>query len=174
MCNEYIMADLSRILERPVLWRDAWQMYFMPQGTTFPYIYWFRKVQYKKTKGKIWAVVPYLILRHFEYRYGIHLNTNIPVGKGLLIVHGGGVYLNCESIGSNFTVYQGVTLGTKQYGEKYSKKLPRIGNNVTIYTGAVVCGEITVNDNVCIGANAFVDKTVERGNTVVGIPAGKI
>lgn len=110
--------------------------------------------------------IPYCLLRHYEYKYGIHGGAGIHIGKGLLIVHGDGVYLNCKTIGDNFTVYQGVTLGKGSDGG-----IPIIGNNVTVYPNSVVCGGIIIGDNVTIGANAFVSHNVGDGLTVAGIPA---
>lgn len=168
-----IYSDLSRIVERDATTADFFKAFFMPRGGNFHYVLWYRIVSHlKQKKHRILAILPYFILRHYEYKYGMHLNTNIPVGKGLLIVHGGSVYLNCESIGDNFTVYQSVTLGSKKYGQQWEKDIPSIGDNVTIYTGAMVCGKIHVGDNVTIGAHAYVDKDVEDNATIIG-PAGR-
>lgn len=167
--KELIYSDLYRIKERKVNFKDMVRTYFVPQGTTFPYIFWLRVVHYLKNKGfRIMVVIPYFIMRHYEYKYDVHVNTNISIGDGILIVHGGAVYLNCKSIGNNFTVYQGVTLGSRKYGDKYKDEIPVIDNNVTIYTGAVVCGNIHIGDDVRIGANAYVDKDVEDGKTFIG------
>ena len=40
-----------------------------------------------------------------------------------------------------------------------------------IFTGAVVLGEIKIGDNVVIGANAVVTKSVPNNCTVAGNPA---
>lgn len=107
----------------------------------------------------------YLIHRHYEYKYGIHANTNIEIGKGLLIVHGDGVHLNCSKIGENFTCFQGVTLGANKSG------IPTVGNNVTVFTNAVVVGNIHLGYGSSVGANAYVDKDVPENTVVAGIPA---
>lgn len=52
--------------------------------------------------------------------------------------------------------------------------VPTIEDNVTIYTGAVVVGNITLHKGCIIGANAFVNKDVESNCLVAGIPAKKI
>jgi len=90
----------------------------------------------KLLKYSIGSII-YIIFRHYEYKYGIHVNTNIDIGKVLKIVHGDGVYLNCKSIGENFTVYQNVTLGTDRSGG-----IPKVDDKVTLYTGVVICGNI--------------------------------
>lgn len=54
-------------------------------------------------------------------------------------------------------------------------KCPQIGNNVEIGVGAKVIGNITIADNIKIGANAVVTKSFdEEGITLVGIPARKL
>ena len=50
--------------------------------------------------------------------------------------------------------------------------VPRIGNNVDIGYGAVIIGDIEIVDDVVIGANAVVNKSVlTPGAVVVGVPA---
>lgn len=164
----FLKADLGRILEREATLKDAIALYFRPQGTTFPYIFWFRHVQFLKRNHRILTIIPYLFLKHFEYKYGIHTNTNIHIGKGLLIVHGGSVFINCKSMGDNCTIYQGVTIGSRKYGKLFKDEIPIIGNNVTVYTGAVVCGNIEINDDARIGANLCITQNVEKGKTIKG------
>ncbi len=163
-----IRSDLARILEREPNVIDYFKVYFMPKGTTFPYVFWLRIVHGLKKKFKPLALLPYAFLRHYEYKYDIHANSNIHIGKGLLIVHGGALYLNCKEIGENFTVYQGVTLGSKRHEKKYADEIPSVGNNVSIYTGAVVCGDIMIGDNAVIGAHAYVSKNLKEGTKVIG------
>lgn len=144
--------------------------YFHPQGDVFPYVFWFRVEQALRRGGwfkRFLSVVFYPIYRHYEFKYGIHLNLNIEVGSGLYIVHGDGVYLNCERIGKNLTVYQGVTIGID--GKSFKK--PIVGDNVTVYPHALVVGDITIGDNGVVGALSFVSKSVEPGQRVCGAPA---
>ena len=165
----YIQSDLARIVDKNPSIIDFLQWYFIPKGYTFPYIVWLRIVQILKRKkyGKIYACIPYLIFRHYEYKYGIHTNTNICIGKGLKIYHGDGVYLNCKSIGKNFTVYQAVTFGSN----KGDNNIPTVQDNVTVYPGAIICGNIVLQKGCIVGANSFVNKDVAQGCTVAGNPA---
>jgi serine O-acetyltransferase len=49
---------------------------------------------------------------------------------------------------------------------------PIIGNNVYIGPGSKLFGDITIADNVKIGANSVVNKSIlQNGATAVGIPA---
>lgn len=86
---------------------------------------------------------------------------------GLLITHGTSTYVNDESIGKNCTINQNVTIGVSKGGKK-----PIIGNNVTIRTGAIVVGGITIEDNALIAAGSVVIRDVPAkcmvaGNTAV-------
>lgn len=138
----------------------------------FRYVFWLRVVSRLKQNTLLRysiAIIPYLILRHYQFKYGIHIGTSIPIGKGLFVQHGDGVYLNVQSIGENFTVYQGVTLGSSP-----DKDIPVVGNNVTVYMGAKVFGDVVLNDNCVVGANAVVTHDVEANAVVVGIPARRI
>ena len=108
-----------------------------------------------------------MIFRHYEYKYGIHLNSNIEVGKGLFIVHGDGVYLNCSKIGENVTIYQNVTCGS----QLVKGGIPELKDGVTICTGAVVVGDIVVGENSIIAANSYVSKDVAPKTLVGGMPA---
>lgn len=148
--------------------------YFFPKGTTFPHDVWFRIMQKCKTSKflKFTIGIPaYFIERHFSYKYDIHANTNIPVGKGLHIVHGSGVFLNCECIGDNFTVYQCVTLGSGKKKTDGNRTIPVVEDDVTIYTGAVIAGGITLHKGCVVAANSFVNKDVPAYTMVAGTPA---
>ena len=97
---------------------------------------------------------------HFEVKSDI-------IGNGLVFLHGYSTIINVEKMGINCQIWQNVTIGKERPGGKK----PIIGNNVRIFTGAVVVGDITIGDNVTIGANAVVNKSVPENCTVVGIPA---
>ena len=43
-----------------------------------------------------------------------------------------------------------------------------LGNNVYISTGAILTGELNINDNVTISANSFVNKNLIKTNILVG------
>ena len=89
------------------------------------------------------------------------------VGNGLVIQHGHSTIIHANSIGEDCQIWQNVTIGKKVSGGKK----PSIGNNVKIYAGAVVLGDIFIGDNVQIGANSVVVKNVPANCVVAGNPA---
>lgn len=86
------------------------------------------------------------------------------IGPGFFILHGNSTIVSARKIGINCMVLQGVTIG---YTDKDKK--PVIGDNVIVYAGAKVLGDITIGDNVKIGANSVVIKDVPENSTVVGV-----
>lgn len=104
--------------------------------------------------------------RHFT---GIEIHPGAQIGRRFFIDHGMGVIIGETAIiGDDVLLYQGVTLGGT--GIQKGKRHPTIGNNVVIGAGAKVLGNITVEDNSYIGANAVVIKDVPHNSTVVGVP----
>lgn len=73
------------------------------------------------------------------------------VGAGLIVSHGHGTIVHARSIGTGFFVNQNVTIG-----HDGKRGIPVIGDRVTIRTGAVVVGNITIGSDVMIGANCVV------------------
>jgi serine O-acetyltransferase len=92
--------------------------------------------------------------------------TTKEIGPGLFFLHGFATIVSAKSIGNNCWINQQVTIGyTTPEGA------PVIGNNVRIYAGAKILGDIKIGNNVIIGANAVVVKNIPDNCTVVGVPA---
>lgn len=91
------------------------------------------------------------------------------IGGGLFIQHGFSSYIAASSIGENCWINQQVTIGYNGEGNA-----PKIGNNVMIFCGAKVLGDISIGDDAQIGANAVVIKDVEPGAVMGGVPAQRI
>ncbi len=87
------------------------------------------------------------------------------IAGGFYISHGFSTVIYARYIGTNFHAFQSITVGQKN-GE-----IPTIGNNVTIYTGAKIIGDVVIGDNVEIGANAVVLHDVPSNHIAVGVPA---
>jgi serine O-acetyltransferase len=100
---------------------------------------------------------------------GIEIHPGAHIGRGVFIDHGMGVVIGETAIvGSDVTIYQGVTLGGT--GKETGKRHPTIEDGVVVSAGAIVLGSITVGANSKIGAGAVVIHDVPPGCTVVGVP----
>ncbi|MFD0842039.1 serine O-acetyltransferase [Flaviramulus multivorans] len=130
-------------------------LHFLAYSTDFRTIFYFRN------RGIISSILNLYCPREKYFR--IDMTTKL--GGGILTGHPYSTILNADSIGENFYVNHLVTVG------EINGKRPTIGNNVSIYTGAIVIGDIKIGNNVNIGAGSVVVKDVPDNCTVVGNPA---
>ena len=101
---------------------------------------------------------------------GIEIHPGATIGKGFFIDHGMGVVIGeTAEIGDYVTLFQGVTLGGT--GKDRGKRHPTLGNHVVVGAGAKILGGIRIGDNVKVGANSVVLKSVPPNSTVTGVPA---
>ena len=116
------------------------------------------------------VLLPRLISHLSRFFTGIEIHPGAKIGAGFFIDHGMGVVIGeTTEIGSDVTLYQGVTLGGT--GKAQGKRHPTIGNNVVIGTGAKVLGPIVIGENSRVGAGSVVLRSAPPNSTVVGIPA---
>ena len=91
------------------------------------------------------------------------------IGAGCFIDHGMGVVIGeTAEVGENVTLYQGAVLGGR--GTAKGKRHPTIGDNVVVAAGAKILGSFRVGENSKIGAGAVVLNDVPPNCTVVGVP----
>jgi len=115
--------------------------------------------------GRLISMVNFVI-------FGIEIALNCKIGPGLFFPHTQGTVLGAMSIGSNATIYQGVTIGAKGLDFSYTHEhRPVIGDCVVIGAGAKVLGGVSLGNNTVVGANAVVITSFTEGTTVAGIPA---
>lgn len=107
-----------------------------------------------------------------EYRFyrlsrslGFSIRPN-NFGPGLTIPHAGTIVVNAlVRVGGNCKLHTCVNIGHSKGGA------PSIGNDVYIGPGVKMFGDITIGDNVIIGANAVVNKDIRANVTIAGVPA---
>ncbi len=100
---------------------------------------------------------------------GVDIHPAATIGPGLFIDHATGVVIGETAVvGSDVTIYQGVTLGGTSL--EAGKRHPTVGDRVTIGAGAKVLGPVTVGSGSRIGANAVVVRDVPPDSVVVGVP----
>lgn len=122
---------------------------------------WFRTFFYYRI-GPVWS---WLIswLRPRDSSFIIPANVNI--GSGFHQEHAYSTVLNAERIGKDFRCVHGITIGKKD------GKRPTIGDNVSVFAGAIIIGDVRIGDNVTVGAGTVVVKDVPDNAIVAGNPA---
>jgi serine O-acetyltransferase len=88
------------------------------------------------------------------------------IGPGLFIQHGFATIIAARRLGANCWVNQQVTIGFTEQDQR-----PVLGDNVFVYAGAKVFGDVTIGDGATVGANAVVLTDVPPEYTAVGVPA---
>jgi serine O-acetyltransferase len=160
-----IKADLYRIYPMPFSYR----ILLRGLGNKgFKYMFFNRLRNYSNPIIKLTARI---MIRILMYRYDFQIPRTTIIGPGFYIGHFGTVVVSSKCrIGRNCNIAHCCTLAEargKQSGA------PKIGNFVWIGTGAVVVGNITIEDHVMIAPNAFVNFDVPTNSLVIGNP-GKI
>lgn len=134
-----------------------------------------RKCEYYKN-CRIRSVIGRMIYLFYRLQYerlSVKCGFSIPLNcfdMGLSIAHRGNIIVNSGAkVGKNCRIHVGVNIGT-QAG--YDHLSPKIGDNVYIGPGSKVFGDITIADNIVIGANAVVNKSFQNASVSIGgVPA---
>ncbi len=127
-------------------------------------------------------LLPRIITEIAHSETGIDIHPGATIGEYFSIDHGTGVVIGETCIiGCNVTVYQGVTLGAKNFSldsNGHPVNVPRhpiIEDNVTIYSNASVLGRITIGHDTTIGGNVWVTHDVPPYSRVLqGQPRSEI
>jgi serine O-acetyltransferase len=119
---------------------------------------------------KWWGLLAKLLYRLTQEHMLFELPYQVPAGPGLKITHVTGMVINHEAIlGRDVHLSHTVTLGHKPAGSNAGA--PTLNNRIYVAPGAQIIGGITLADDVAVGANAVVTKSVPAHSVVVGIPA---
>jgi serine O-acetyltransferase len=97
------------------------------------------------------------------------------VGPGLVVRHPLGIVLGRGTIiGEDATILGKVTFGEKDVKHTSSRSggraYPRVGDRCVVGTNATLLGDISVGNDVTIGAHTLVLTSIPDGSTVIGIP----
>lgn len=104
--------------------------------------------------------------------FGLEVTPRCKIGPGLLIPHTSGTVIGAAELGSNVTIFQGVTLGAKFADLGFNlESRPKLGDNVVIGSGAKVLGGFWVRNNAVVASNSLVTEEVPEGALAIGVPA---
>jgi serine O-acetyltransferase len=123
---------------------------------------------YFTAKGKGWRQVGRLLWRLNMFFTSCDIHPEAEIGPGLFLPHPTGIVIGECRIGKNASILQNVTVGSLR---KRILAFPTIGDDVEIWAGAVVVGDIAIGDRVAIGANAVVLEDIPSDSVAVGVPA---
>lgn len=142
------------------------------QGFWAMVVYRFGRWRY--TVRPAWLRKPLSLFYRMAYKAvqiitGIELPCEVPVGRGLVIEHAGGIVVSgFARLGSYCRLRNGVVLGLARVGEPCA---PWLGDHVDVGAGAKLLGPIRIGNHVHIGANAVVLQDVPDHCIAVGVPA---
>ena len=105
---------------------------------------------------------------------GIDIHPGAAIGPGFFIDHGTGVVIGETAvIGRNVRLYQAVTLGAKSFPTDAEGQLkkglarhPCVEDEVVIYAGATILGQVTVGRGSTIGGNVWLTHSVPQGSRI--------
>jgi serine O-acetyltransferase len=127
-------------------------------------------------------LVPRVMTEYAHSRTGIDIHPGATIGNRFFIDHGTGVVIGeTSAIGNEVKIYQGVTLGARSFPKdgqgqivKGIKRHPNIEDQVTIYSGATILGNITIGAGSVIGGNVWLTASVPPGTKIMVRPAQKM
>lgn len=110
-----------------------------------------------------------MFLRYYRLSYGLEIQPETKIGKGLYLGHAFNITINPKAIiGDNCNIHKGVLIGQENRGKR--KGTPIIGNEVWIGINAVIVGNIKIGDDVLIAPNSYVNSDVPSHSVVFGNP----
>ncbi|MCB9638066.1 MAG: serine acetyltransferase [Myxococcales bacterium] len=113
-------------------------------------------------------ILPRLMTERAHSLTGIDIHPGASIAEGLFIDHGTGVVIGETAvIGRRVRLYQGVTLGAKsfpldEHGNpiKGIKRHPNLEDEVIVYSGATILGDVTIGEGSVIGGNVWLTHSV--------------
>ena len=119
-------------------------------------------------------VIPRIITEQAHSATGIDIHPGAEIGEYFSIDHGTGVVIGETCIiGNHVTLYQGVTLGAKNFKIGHAGKpqnVPRhpiLEDYVTIYSNSTVLGRVTIGYGTVIGGNVWITHDVGPYATII-------
>jgi cysteine synthase A len=158
--------DINSVLERDPAARSRLEVLLCYPGL---WAVWIHRISHKLWRAK-WRLAARLLSQVARFFTGVDIHPGALLGRRLFIDHATGVVIGETAIvGSDVTMYQGVTLGGT--GKGHGKRHPTVCDGVFIGNNANVLGNVTIGENSRVGAGSVVLSDVPPNSTVVGVPA---
>ena len=122
--------------------------------------------------GRFNEFIALLMNRRNTRAYGCNIYPSAKLGDGLYIPHFVGIVIGSTThIGRNCTIFPGVVFGAAYSPNKENRvgrRHPKCGDNCVFGANSSIIGDITIGNNVTVGAGAIITKDVPDNATVVG------
>ncbi len=173
--RDLIRSDLSRFTQTFVLRgqpfsarRVFWESILFKAGFQAALLY--RISHWLFQRG--WIYPPWFLSRLSLAITGADIEFNAQVGPAMFIAHPVGIVVGRGTvIGSDVTLFQGVTFGVKSWHPAAILKFPKVGDRCYFFAGAAVLGDVTIGDNCVVAAHAVVTTDLPDGGMALGVPA---
>jgi serine O-acetyltransferase len=163
---DHIREDVNSVLERDPAARTRLEVLLCYPGL---WAVWIHRVSNRLWRAKF-RLAARLLSQVGRFFTGVDIHPGAQLGRRLFIDHATGVVIGETAIvGSDVTLYQGVTLGGT--GKGHGKRHPTVCDGVFVGNNANLLGNITVGENSRVGAGSVVLSDVPPNSTVVGVPA---
>jgi serine O-acetyltransferase len=155
---ERIRDDIDSVLERDPAAR-SWLEVF----TCYPGLWavWIHRISHSLWRARL-RLAARMLSQVGRFFTGVDIHPGALLGRRIFIGE-------TAIVGSDVTLYQGVTLGGT--GKGHGKRHPTVCDGVFIGNNANVLGNVTVGENSRVGAGSVVLSDVPPNSTVVGVPA---
>lgn len=118
--------------------------------------------------------IPRMLTELAHSRTGIDIHPAAQIGDHFCIDHGTGVVIGATAIiGSHVVLYQGVTLGAKnfEYDEQGRPmdvpRHPILEDHVTVYSNTSILGRVRIGHDTIIGGNVWLTQDVPANSVVL-------
>lgn len=173
--RELIRSDLSRFTQTFVLRgqpfskrRVFWESIIFKAGFQAVLLY---RVSHWLFQRR-WIYSAWFLSRLSVATTGAEIEFNAEIGPGMFVSHPVGIVVGRGTvIGSEVTLFQGVTFGVKSWHPDAISKFPRVGNKCYFFAGAAVLGDVTIGNNCVVGAHAVLTGDLPDGGLALGVPA---
>ena len=120
-------------------------------------------------------LIPRIITEMAHSETGIDIHPAAVIGEPFTIDHGTGIVIGATSIlGDHVKLYQGVTLGAKNFPldaqgnpVKGVARHPILEDGVVVYSNSTILGRVTIGRGAVIGGNMWVTTDVPPGAKVL-------
>ena len=118
-------------------------------------------------------IIPRIITEMAHAETGIDIHPGAVIGEYFSIDHGTGIVIGQTSIiGNNVMLYQGVTLGAKNFVFDTSgnpmdiPRHPILEDNVTVYSNSSILGRVTIGKGTVVGGNVWLTHSVPPNSKI--------